>query len=106
MKPAFSSRPTSAAWARWARSWWPGKTRPTHFTLDLAPLRRHLQEESEPTRHLPPLAPPPLLGPDHYQVEEIPPGQVAEGYLGVDVGSISTNVVVIDPKTGSWPGTI
>jgi len=71
---------------------------PPHFTLDLDSLRRHLQEESEPTRHLPPLAPPPLLGPDHYLVEEIPPGQVAEGYLGVDVGSISTNVVVIDPQ--------
>jgi len=71
---------------------------PPHFTLDLSPLRRHLQEESEPTRHLPPLSPPPLLGPDHYQVEEIPPGRVAEGYLGIDVGSISTNVVVIDPQ--------
>ena len=71
---------------------------PPHFTLDLSPLRRRLQEESEPTRHLPPLSPPPLLGPDHYQVEEIPPGRVAEGYLGIDVGSISTNVVVIDPQ--------
>ncbi|MGP7970604.1 MAG: acyl-CoA dehydratase activase [Desulfobaccales bacterium] len=71
---------------------------PAHFTLDLSALRRRLEEESEPARHLPPLSPPPLLGPDHYQVEEIPPGQVAEGYLGVDVGSISTNVVVIDSQ--------
>ena len=71
---------------------------PSHFTLDLASLRRHLQEESEPTRHLPPLARRRSWGRTTTRWRRFLPGQVAEGYLGVDVGSISTNVVVIDSQ--------
>jgi predicted CoA-substrate-specific enzyme activase len=67
------------------------------FHLDLAPLNEHLQKEDEQSRRLPPLAPPTRLGPEHYEVMDLPDdGSVVEGYLGVDVGSISTNVVVID----------
>jgi len=71
---------------------------PAGFSLDLDPLRCHLQQEAEQTRHLDPLQPPPAFGPEHYQVVDIPEGTVTEGYLGIDVGSISTNVVVIDPE--------
>jgi predicted CoA-substrate-specific enzyme activase len=71
---------------------------PAGFSLDLEPLRLHLQQEAGQTRHLDPLQPPPALGPEHYQVVDIPEGTVTEGYLGIDVGSISTNVVVIDPE--------
>ncbi len=74
---------------------------PAAFHLDLAPLREHLQKEGGQSRRLPPLAPPTLLGPEHYQVVDLPDdGRVVEGYLGVDVGSISTNVVVIDAEMG------
>ena len=46
---------------------------------------------------MPALTPPATLGPEHYLVAPLPPeGEAVEGYLGVDVGSISTNVVVID----------
>jgi predicted CoA-substrate-specific enzyme activase len=70
---------------------------PADFSLDLAALRRHLLKDSEQARHLPPLSPPPQLGPEDYQVVPLPEdGSLVEGYLGIDVGSISTNVVVID----------
>jgi predicted CoA-substrate-specific enzyme activase len=69
---------------------------PVQFTLSLEPLRARLAEEAEPARRLPPLSPPPVLGPESYAVVEIPAGEMVEGYLGIDVGSISTNVVVID----------
>ncbi len=70
---------------------------PEQFTLNLKTLRDHLDREAEPARRLSPLAPPPVLGSEHYSVVEFPPeGEVIEGYLGIDVGSISTNVVVID----------
>ena len=36
---------------------------PAGFALDLEPLRRHLELETEPIRHLEPLQPPPVLGP-------------------------------------------
>jgi predicted CoA-substrate-specific enzyme activase len=70
---------------------------PEEFTLELEPLRRHLTLEAESARPLPALTPPAVFGGEHYLVAELPPeGEVVEGYLGVDVGSISTNVVVID----------
>ena len=69
---------------------------PENFTLSLEPLRAHLAQESETAHRLPPLSPPPLLGPESYAVVEPPEGVVVEAYLGIDVGSISTNVVVID----------
>ncbi len=70
---------------------------PEHFTLSLEPLRAYLAQEAEPARRLATLTPPAVLGPEHYTVVGLPPaGEVVEGYLGVDVGSISTNVVVID----------
>ncbi|MGB8992391.1 MAG: acyl-CoA dehydratase activase [Desulfobaccales bacterium] len=74
---------------------------PAVFHLDLAPLREHLLKEGEQSRRLPPLIPPKALGPEDYQVIDLPAdGSVVEGYLGVDVGSISTNVVVIDAEMG------
>jgi predicted CoA-substrate-specific enzyme activase len=70
---------------------------PEAFHLDLNPLREHLLKDDDQSHRLPPLAPPTLLGPEHYQVIDLPDdGSVVEGYLGIDVGSISTNVVVID----------
>ncbi len=67
------------------------------FTLNLKPLKQHLAREAEPARRLPALTPPSPLGPEDYLVAPLPPeGEAVEGYLGVDVGSISTNVVVID----------
>ncbi len=70
---------------------------PEHFTLDLEPLRAHLAQEAEPARRLARLTPPPVLGPEDYAVVDLPlEGPPVEGYLGIDVGSISTNVVVIN----------
>jgi predicted CoA-substrate-specific enzyme activase len=70
---------------------------PQDFSLDLEPLHQHLLTESEQSRRLPPLPHPPVLGPEHYEVVALPDdGTVVEAYLGIDVGSISTNVVVID----------
>ncbi len=67
------------------------------FTLNLEALRDHLRQDSDQSRRLPRLTPPPELGPEHYQVVPLPAdGSRVEGYLGIDVGSISTNVVVID----------
>lgn len=70
---------------------------PQDFHLDLKPLEDYLAREAEPERTLPRLQPPPELGPEHYAVAPPPPlGSETEAYLGIDVGSISTNVVVID----------
>ncbi|MBW1991204.1 MAG: CoA activase [Deltaproteobacteria bacterium] len=70
---------------------------PGDFCLNLKPLEDYLTRELEPEYPLPPLRPPRELGPDHYEVAPPPPlGSETEAYLGVDVGSISTNVVVID----------
>jgi predicted CoA-substrate-specific enzyme activase len=72
---------------------------PEDFRLDLKPLKAHLAREAEAMRRLPRLEAPEPVGPEHYEVAELPPpGEVVEGYLGVDVGSISTNVVVIDAE--------
>ncbi len=78
---------------------------PESFSLDLNPLRQYLRQESEQSRRLPPLTPPEPFGPEHYRMMELPPdAQEVEGYLGVDVGSISTNVVVIDSQRRAGPG--
>jgi predicted CoA-substrate-specific enzyme activase len=70
---------------------------PADFRLRLEPLQEYLKRVAEPARHLPRLSPPPVLGPEDYAVVSLPEGAVAvEAYLGIDVGSISTNVVVID----------
>jgi predicted CoA-substrate-specific enzyme activase len=66
------------------------------FALDLEPLRQYLARESEQAHRLPALTPPAVLGAEHYAVAPLPPEGEVEGYLGIDVGSISTNVVVID----------
>jgi predicted CoA-substrate-specific enzyme activase len=72
---------------------------PAGFTLNLRPLKDHLFRKAEVDRALAPLTPPPLLGAEAYAVAPLPPlGAKVEAYLGVDVGSISTNVVVIDHK--------
>jgi len=70
---------------------------PAEFSLNLQPLKDYLAREVEATRSLAPLSPPPSLGEEAYAVAPLPPlGANVEAYLGVDVGSISTNVVVID----------
>jgi predicted CoA-substrate-specific enzyme activase len=70
---------------------------PADFSLNLELIRQHLRKEADQARRLPPLKPPTPLGPEDYLVVPLPDdGSVVEGYLGVDVGSISTNVVVID----------
>jgi predicted CoA-substrate-specific enzyme activase len=72
---------------------------PADFHLDLTPLREHLLKDEDQSRRLPRLTPPKALGPDDYRVIDLPAdGSVVEGYLGIDVGSISTNVVVIDAE--------
>ena len=64
----------------------------------IEPLERYLKTQTIETRRLEPLR----LRDDYIQPffagqAEVPPdGQKIEAYLGVDVGSISTNVVVID----------
>jgi predicted CoA-substrate-specific enzyme activase len=74
---------------------------PADFRLDLQPLEEYLNQELEPERPLPRLIPPLEVGPDQYAVMPLPPlGSETEAYLGVDVGSISTNVVVIDKDMG------
>jgi predicted CoA-substrate-specific enzyme activase len=69
-----------------------------HFSLNLEPLRQHLAREPEQAHRLPPLSPPAVLGPESYAVRPLPALGEVEGYLGIDVGSISTNVVVIDAE--------
>ena len=70
---------------------------PADFTLNLQPLKDHLTREAEAGRSLDRLTPPADLGPEAYAVAPQPlMGAQVEAYLGVDVGSISTNVVVID----------
>jgi predicted CoA-substrate-specific enzyme activase len=70
---------------------------PVDYHLDLAPLREYLLKDNDPARRLPRLPEPQVLGPEHYQIIDLPEdGSVVEAYLGIDVGSISTNVVVID----------
>jgi len=70
---------------------------PADYRLRLEPLQEYLKRAAEPARHLPRLSPPPVLGPEDYAVVSLPEGADAvESYLGIDVGSISTNVVVID----------
>jgi predicted CoA-substrate-specific enzyme activase len=72
---------------------------PADFHLNLESLKQHLTREAGQARSLPRLVPPAELGPEHYEVVALPEdGSVVEGYLGVDVGSISTNVVVIDAQ--------
>ena len=70
---------------------------PADFHLNLQPLKDYLTREVEAGRSLAPLNPPANLGEEAYAVAPTPlMGAQVEAYLGVDVGSISTNVVVID----------
>jgi len=70
---------------------------PAAFRLDPAPLQSHLTQAAAEIRHLPRLVEPSHPAtPDHYHIQGLAPGETTEGYLGIDVGSISTNVVVID----------
>ncbi|MGQ9920142.1 MAG: acyl-CoA dehydratase activase, partial [Desulfobacca sp.] len=71
---------------------------PQDFHLQIQALADYLAQTQGEERHLPPLQPPEPLTEDHYRVVELGPQERAEGYLGIDVGSISTNVVVIDPQ--------
>lgn len=71
---------------------------PRDFHLNIQALEEHLAQAQGEERHHPPLQPPVPLTPDHYRVMALGPDERAEGYLGIDVGSISTNVVVIDPQ--------
>ncbi|OGP69948.1 MAG: CoA activase, partial [Deltaproteobacteria bacterium RBG_13_60_28] len=70
---------------------------PAEFSLNLQPLQDYLAREAEAIRSLAPLSPPAELGEEDYAVAPTPlMGAQVEAYLGIDVGSISTNVVVID----------
>jgi predicted CoA-substrate-specific enzyme activase len=65
--------------------------------LDLTPLRQYLEEHREEATSLKPLS----LSPRHFadketRVSSLSPGGKEEAYLGIDVGSISTNLVLID----------
>jgi predicted CoA-substrate-specific enzyme activase len=72
---------------------------PENFALRLDPLKKYLQREVDADRPLPRLTLPAPQGPEHYRMVDLPDdGSVVEGYLGIDVGSISTNVVVIDSR--------
>jgi predicted CoA-substrate-specific enzyme activase len=69
------------------------------FSLDLAGVEAHLAREAEAEHPLPRLKAPAEPADDRYAVAEPPPlGSETEAYLGIDVGSISTNVVVIDKE--------
>ena len=71
---------------------------PAEFQLNLKAMEDLLAQAQREARHHPPLQAPELLTEAHYQVVELGPDETAEGYLGIDVGSISTNIVVIDPR--------
>ena len=71
---------------------------PADFHLDLQALEDLLAQAQREARHHPPLKAPEPLTEEHYRIIELGPGETAEGYLGIDVGSISTNIVVIDPQ--------
>jgi predicted CoA-substrate-specific enzyme activase len=66
--------------------------------LNLAPLYQYLKEHQEESTPHKPL----YLSPRHLAKEGMPPSsppaerKTVEAYLGIDVGSISTNLVVID----------
>jgi predicted CoA-substrate-specific enzyme activase len=72
--------------------------------VDLTPLRQYLREYQEKEDHLKPLClsschlipslPSPIKG--KRETYETPGGGKTKAYLGLDVGSISTNLVVID----------
>ncbi len=70
---------------------------PASYVLSLESLKEHLRSPADQERPLPRLQPPLGLADTHYEVAPLPEmGAGVEAYLGVDVGSISTNVVVID----------
>ncbi len=71
---------------------------PTDFQLNIKALEDYLAQAQKEARHHPPLAAPEALTEEHYRVVELGPDEAAAGYLGIDVGSISTNIVVIDPQ--------
>ena len=71
---------------------------PAEFHLDLQALKDYLLNRPQEAQRLPALQPPMELSADHYAIAAISPEEEIEGYLGVDVGSISTNVVVIDSQ--------
>ncbi len=74
-----------------------GENPPADFSLNLSRVEAHLAREAEAEHPLPRLKPPAAPAQDRYAVAEPPPlGSDTEAYLGIDVGSISTNVVVID----------
>ena len=70
---------------------------PAEFQLNLQAMEDLLAQAQREARHHPPLQAPELLTEAHYQVVALGPDEAAEGYLGIDVGSISTNIVVINP---------
>ena len=82
-----------------------GHGRPRNGRLDLGPLRQRLGEASPVGHRLAPLpaqddrrAEPPLPGPAELEARSAR-GPI-EAYLGLDVGSISTKVAVIDRQQG------
>ena len=63
----------------------------------LARLKQHLADGTSAAKRLAPLTDPETRPKTDYRsLEELADGEKAEVYLGIDVGSISTNVVLID----------
>jgi len=76
---------------------------PDRTSTDLAgldALRQHLGQKSDGDEHLAPLEPPGEVKRLHRTDSPVLPtdGERVRAYLGVDVGSISTNVVVMDEE--------
>ncbi len=83
-----------------AKHSWDGKS---CVEVNLHPLREYLKSKQTIGHRLPKLKPPQAGYPDmktyaDEAFKSLKPGQKIPAYLGLDVGSISTNVVVIDPQ--------
>jgi len=72
------------------------KSGPRAAALDLSVLKTYLEHPREEGRTHPPLPDP--GPPPGSHLAEVPEGERLEAYLGVDIGSISTNVVLIDEQ--------
>ena len=66
------------------------ENQPVDFHLDLNPLKEHLLKDEDLSRRLPALTPPPVLGPEYYEVIDLPEdGSVVEAYLGKEEATVA-----------------